>query len=907
MPNEKSPKKRDKPAARAAPLTEQEERIVRISLSDLHPFKGYPGLRDIMPRRQPYQVRDDDPIMQQIAATVKVRGVRQPGLVRPDPEGGYEIIAGHRRYRASELAELTDMPVIVRNMTDEEAVTELVDSNIQREDVLPSERAWAYRLRLEVAKHQGARTDLTSPQIAAKLRSDDEIGKSLGISGDTLRRHANLTNLVPPLMKLVDEGEIGLSTAYPLSALSHDEQRMVLDGMDYSQNIPSLSQAQRLKKLSQQKSLTVEQTRVILSRNVLYSDGTMVDGEGKGYILDGTPGVDAYYTGYFFAKTLDQVRPGGIIAFVTSHYTMDKRSPEVRRYIAQRADLLGAIRLPNNAFKANANTEVTSDILFLQKRDRPLDIVPDWVHLGETADGIPINYYFASHPEMVLGTMQYDDRMYGDKTDVTCLPIPGADLSAQLHEAVQHIRGEYIEAELPELGEGEKIEASIPADPNVQNYSYTVVDGEVYFRENSVMVRRELNATAKERIKGMVELRDCTHRLIDLQMWESDPLDIRAEQQRLNQLYDSFTAKFGLINSNANSLAFSDDSAYYLLCSLEVIDEDGNLKRKADMFTKRTIKQAQVVTSVDTASEALAVSIAEKARVDIPYMMQLSGKTEEELASELQGVIYRDFGDLEPDHIPKAFFDITKFPYVTADEYLSGDVRRKLKLAEYIAGFLPEEQAKTIQPNIEALRAVQPKDLEASEIDVRLGAAWIGKEYIQQFMEELLEPPYYLRHILKVNYADFTAEWNIAGKGRVSSTDVAACTAYGTQRANAYEILEDTLNLRDVRIYDTVEDISGHKRRVLNSKETTLAQQKQQAIKDAFRDWIWRDPDRRQHLVRKYNDIYNSVRPREYDGQHITFSGINPEITLRPHQLRQHPRRYAGAVTGSRGTARKSA
>ena len=383
----------------------------------------------------------------------------------------------------------------------------------------------------------------------------------------------------------------------------------------------------------------------------------------------------------------------------------------------------------------------------------------------------------------------------------------------------------------------------------------------------------------------MVELRDCTRRLIDLQMWESDPLDIRAEQQRLNQLYDRFTAKFGLINSKANSLAFSDDSAYYLLCSLEILDEGGNLERKADMFTKRTIKQAQVVTSVDTASEALAVSIAEKARVDIPYMMQLSGKTEEELTSELQGVIYRDFGDLEPERIPKAFFDITKFPYVTADEYLSGDVRRKLRLAEYIAGFLPEEQARTIQPNIEALRAVQPKDLEASEIDVRLGAAWIGKAYIQQFMEELLEPSSFLRHILKVNYADFTAEWNIAGKGRVSSTDVAACTTYGTQRANAYEILEDTLNLRDVRIYDTVQDENGRERRVLNSKETTLAQQKQQAIKDAFRDWIWRDPDRRQHLVRKYNDIYNSIRPREYDGQHITFSGMNPEITLRPHQL----------------------
>ena len=569
---------------------------------------------------------------------------------------------------------------------------------------------------------------------------------------------------------------------------------------------------------------------------------------------------------YFFAKTLDQVRPGGVIAFVTSRYTMDKQSPEVRKYIAQRAELLGAIRLPNNAFKANAGTEVVSDIIFLQKRDRPIDIEPDWVHLGENEDGFAINRYFLDNPEMVLGRQTSESTQYG-RQDFTVAPIEGADLAAQLHAAVQSIGGEYRAAELPDLGENETIQDTIPADPNVKNYSYAVVDGEVYYRENSVMVKPNLNATAKERVKGMAELRDCVHRLIDLQMWESDDLSIRAEQQKLNRLYDRFTEKYGLINSRGNALAFADDSSYYLLCSLEMLDDEDKtkLKGKADMFTKRTIRQRQSVTSVDTAAEALALSIGEKARVDMAYMSQLTGKSEDDLIDELNGVIFLDpvYGDWQ-----------------TADEYLSGNVRQKLREAEKAAvdspGYLP---------NVEALRAAQPKDLDASEIEVRLGATWIDKKYIQQFMFELLEPPLYARRSLEVNYSEFTAEWNISGKNSIPYNDINARMTYGTDCANAYKILEDTLNLRDVRIYDTIRDADGKEKRVLNSKETTLAQQKQQAIKEAFRDWIWRDPDRRRELVQLYNERFNSTRPREYDGRHLIFPGMNPEITLREHQL----------------------
>ena len=569
---------------------------------------------------------------------------------------------------------------------------------------------------------------------------------------------------------------------------------------------------------------------------------------------------------YFFAKTLDQVRPGGVIAFVTSRYTMDKQSPEVRKYIAQRAELLGAIRLPNNAFKANAGTEVVSDIIFLQKRDRPIDIEPDWVHLGENEDGFSINQYFIDNPEMVLGRQTSESTQYG-RQDFTVEPYEDLDLATQLRYAIQNIGGKYEAAELPDLGENETIQNTIPADPNVKNYSYAVVDGEVYYRENSVMVKPNLNATARERVKGMAELRDCVHRLIDLQMWESDDISIRTEQQKLNRLYDRFTEKYGLINSRGNALAFADDSSYYLLCSLEMLDDEDKtkLKGKADMFTKRTIRQRQSVTSVDTAAEALALSIGEKARVDMAYMSQLTGKSEDDIIDELNGVIFLDpvYGDWQ-----------------TADEYLSGNVRQKLREAEKAAvdspGYLP---------NVEALRAAQPKDLDASEIEVRLGATWIDKKYIQQFMFELLEPPVYARRSLEVNYSEFTAEWNISGKNSIPYNDINARMTYGTDCANAYKILEDTLNLRDVRIYDTVRDADGKEKRVLNSKETTLAQQKQQAIKEAFRDWIWRDPDRRRELVQLYNERFNSTRPREYDGRHLIFPGMNPEITLREHQL----------------------
>ena len=572
---------------------------------------------------------------------------------------------------------------------------------------------------------------------------------------------------------------------------------------------------------------------------------------------------------YFFAKALDQVRPGGVVAFVTSRYTMDAKDSTVRRYLAQRAELLGAIRLPNDAFKKNAGAEVVSDIIFLQKRDRPLDIVPEWTQTGQTEDGFAINRYFIDHPEMVLGRQEPVSTAHG--MDYTVNPIEGLELSDQLHDAVKYIHGTYQEAELPELGEGEAIDTSIPADPNVKNYSYAIVDGQVYYRENSRMVRPDLNATAEARVKGLVGLRDCVQELIDLQMDAAVPdSTIREKQAELNSLYDSFSSKYGLINDRANRLAYADDSSYYLLCALEVIDEDGKLERKADMFTKRTIKPHQAVAVVDTASEALAVSISEKACVDMDYMSQLTGKTKEELAGELQGVIFRVPGQLEKDGTPH---------YVTADEYLSGNVRRKLRQAQRAA-----QQDPSFAVNVEALTAAQPKDLDASEIEVRLGATWIDKEYIQQFMYETFNTPFYLQRSIEVNYSSFTAEWQIKGKSSVSYNDVAAYTTYGTSRANAYKILEDSLNLRDVRIYDTIEDADGKERRVLNAKETTLAAQKQQAIREAFRDWIWRDPERRQTLVRQYNEEMNSTRPREYDGSHITFGGMNPAITLREHQ-----------------------
>ena len=574
---------------------------------------------------------------------------------------------------------------------------------------------------------------------------------------------------------------------------------------------------------------------------------------------------------YFFAKALDQVRPGGVVAFVTSRYTMDSKDSTARKYLAERADLLGAIRLPNNAFRANAGTDVVSDIIFLQKRDRPIDREPNWVQLGQTESGISINQYFVDHPEMVLGELTTESTQYG-REESTVLPLEGADLGEQLKEAVKQIHGIYQEAELPDLGEGEVIETSIPADPSVKNYSYAVVDGMVYFRENSRMVRPELNATAEARVKGMVGLRSCVQELIELQMdATASDSDIQEKQAELNRLYDEFSAKYGLINDRANRLAFADDSSYYLLCALEVIDENGKLERKADMFSKRTIKPHKAVTSVDTASEALAVSISEKACVDMEYMEQLTGKSHDELAAELKGVIFR-----LPEPVPEG----EKPSYVTADEYLSGNVRKKLRQAQLAA-----QQDPSFAINVEALTAAQPKDLDASEIEVRLGATWIDKKYIQQFMYETFDTPFYMRRGIQVNYSEFTAEWQITGKTYLSKNDVAAYTTYGTDRANAYRLLEDALNLRDIRIYDTIEDVDGREKRVLNAKETTLAAQKQQAIRDAFKDWIWQDPERRQILVRQYNEEMNATRPREYDGSHITFGGMNPAITLREHQL----------------------
>ena len=564
---------------------------------------------------------------------------------------------------------------------------------------------------------------------------------------------------------------------------------------------------------------------------------------------------------YFFAKALEQVRPGGVIAFITSKGTMDKASPDVRRYIAQRAELLGAIRLPNNAFKANAGTEVTSDILFLQKREHPIDIEPDWIHLGQTADGIPINSYFVDHPDMMLGRMQWDKSMYGNEKETTCEPIPGADLAQQLHAAVRNIDGKYKRIELSEMDINEG--RTIPADPDVRNFSYALVNGQVYYRENSVMTRPVLNQTTQERVKGMIELRDCVRKLIDLQLTDGSDAEIRAQQEELGRLYDAFSAEYGIINGKANGRAFEGDSSYYLLCSLEILDEDRKLKRKADIFSKRTIRRRKPVTQVDTASEALAVSIGERAKVDLPFMARLTGKAEDEIVADLQGVI---------------FLDPLEQTWQTADEYLSGNVRAKLRVAQTTA-----ESDSSFAVNVEALQAAQPKDLDASEIDVRLGTTWVDKAYIQRFMIELLGIPYYEQRRIHVNYAPQTAEWSIDGKSLLSE-NVNNYMKYGTRRAPALKILEDTLNLRDTRVYDVVQDENGREKRELNQKETTIAQQKQQAIKDAFHDWVWKDPTRRHELVTRYNELFNSTRPREYDGSHIVFDGMNPEITLREHQ-----------------------
>ena len=584
---------------------------------------------------------------------------------------------------------------------------------------------------------------------------------------------------------------------------------------------------------------------------------------------------------YFFAKALDQVRPGGVIAFVTSRYTMDAKSPAVRRYLAERAELLGAIRLPNNAFKANAGTDVVSDILFFQKKEQPFVENPEWVFLGQNEDGFSINQYFIDRPDMMLGVPSAASTQYG-KEDFTLNSKEDEDLASQLANAIQNIHGSYSPAAVTDLSEEVK-DNTLPADPDVRNYSFTVVNGDIYYRENSIMVQPELSQSNKDRIKGMVEIRDCMRELIDLQMDDNSHDDeISALQLRLNTLYDSFTKKYGLINSKQNAKTFGDDNAYYLLCSLEILDENEELERKSDFFTKRTIQPHRAVTSVDTSAEALAVSISEKAKVDIEYMSELTGKTVDEIETDLSGVIFRDFGT-DVNNIPYDISSLLSYPFVTADEYLSGNVRKKLAVANAVAS-QSDVMRSFVMPNIQALENAQPKDLDASEIDIRLGATWIDKEYINRFMYETFNTPPYSRYSTKVSFAECTAEWNISNKSSFGKFDVYASSVFGTERVNAYKILEDTLNLRDVRVYDTVEDPGGKERRVLNVKETTLAQQKQQAIKDAFREWIWKDPERRHNLVREYNERFNSTRPREYDGGHISFSGMNPEISLREHQ-----------------------
>ena len=576
---------------------------------------------------------------------------------------------------------------------------------------------------------------------------------------------------------------------------------------------------------------------------------------------------------YFFAKAIDQVRPGGVVAFVTSRYTMDSKDSTARKHIAERADLLGAIRLPNNAFRANAGTDVVSDIIFLQKRDRPADIEPDWVQLGKTEDGFAINQYFADHPEMVLGVLSTESTQYG-REELTVAPLEGISLADQLAEAVQHIEGQYaeVEVETPDIADVENEKHILPADPEVKNFSYTVVDGEVFYRENSVMTQVELSDNAKGRVTGMVELRQIVNDLIDQQLNDYPDEDIKATQERLNAAYDAFTAKYGLLNDRKNGRLFEQDSSYYLLCSLENLDEQGQLKSKAAMFTKRTIRPERTVTSVDTPSEALAVSIGEHGKVDLPYMAELLGTPGEygRITTELSGVIFKDPAADPTD--PEAGWQM-------ADEYLSGDVRAKLRMAQFAAETNPE-----FAVNVDALTKAQPRELEASEIDVRLGATWLAPEIIQKFMTETFQIPYYLRHAVKVRYSPYTAEWRVEGKTATGRSDIISSETYGTSRANAYKILEETLNLKDVRIYDTIEDAEGKPKRVLNKRETMLAQQKQQVIKDAFANWVWQDPQRRIALVRQYNELFNSTRPREYDGSHIKFVGMNPEITLREHQ-----------------------
>ena len=587
---------------------------------------------------------------------------------------------------------------------------------------------------------------------------------------------------------------------------------------------------------------------------------------------------------YFFAKTIDQIRPGGVIAFVTSRFTMDSKDSTARKYMAERADLLGAIRLPNNAFKANAGTEVVSDIIFLQKRDRPADIEPAWVQLGKTEDGFAINQYFVDHPEMVLGNLELESTQYG--YDLTVAPLEGTSLAAQLAEAVQHIEGQYTTAEIaaPDVADAEAQRKTLPADPTVKNFSYTVVDGDIYYRENSIMTPIELSDNAKGRVAGMVELRQIVNELIQQQLNDFPDEDIKASQAKLNATYDAFTAKYGLINDKKNARLFDDDSSYYLLCSLENLDENKNLKSKADMFTKRTIRPHEPVTQVDTASEALAVSLSEKAQVDLGFMSELSGKSEDELVQELSGVIYRNVRcGLTPEEISPAQLDLAAYPYVTAEEFLSGNVRKKLRMLQALQAALPAEKKDALAGYLSAMEAVQPTELTAAEIGVRIGASWVPTDVYQQFMFELFGTSVYAKQRMRVVRSEYSGEWNISNKS-MDGGNIKAVTTYGTKRITAYHILEQTLNQRVVKVFDTVVE-DGKERPVLNVKETAIAQDRQELIKSKFADWLWQDIDRRERLCRIYNDTFNSIRPREYDGSHIRFVGMNPEISLRKHQV----------------------
>lgn len=600
---------------------------------------------------------------------------------------------------------------------------------------------------------------------------------------------------------------------------------------------------------------------------------------------------------YFFAKALDKVRPGGVVAFITSSGTMDKANPSVRKYLAQRAELLGAIRLPNNAFRANAGTDVVADILFLQKRERPIEVDEDWLHIGKSDLGYPINEYFLKNPDMILGELTEESTRFG--MGQTVKPIEGADLSEQLKDAIANIHGEIAAPEQEDELEGTR-QSVIPADPTVRNFSYTIVNGELYYRENSGMTRIDVSLTAQNRIRGMIVIRDCVHKLIDQQLNDFPDAAIRATQKELNDLYDAYTAKYGLLNSRGNKLAFADDSSYPVLCALEVIDENGKLERKADMFFKRTVRQYTEITHVDTAAEALTVSLSEKAAVDLPYMAWLTGKSADELETELSGLVFRDMGVTYAGFVPTDTFDLKAYPLVTADAFLSGDVRHKLRTYQEVRQQLQdagkEAEAEMLQVSIDALEKVQPKDLDASEISVRLGSTWIPEEDVKAFILETLQPGWRAQRYLKVHYFNLTGEWRIEGKN-TDPYNVTATVTYGTKRINAYEIMEDTLNLKDVRIYDTVTDDDGREKRVLNMQQTILAQQKQTLLQDAFREWLWRNPERRDRLVTMYNDRFNSTRPREYEGSHLTFPGMNPEITLRPHQVNAIARILYGGNT----------